>query len=74
MTTVIVTHEKHGTFTYESALSLVKQRLDDGYWYYDEAKDEAQTVVDGGSEDTAWAFLESRKDVEYEYVEKQTVR
>jgi hypothetical protein len=74
MTEVIVAHEKHGTFTYSSALVLLKQRVDDGWWYYDNDLQRAKALVAAGDEENAWRFLESRSDHEYEMVEKQVVR
>jgi hypothetical protein len=73
MTEVIVAHEKHGTFTYATAVGLLKRRLDEGYWYYDDDANAAFKALQGG-EQTAWEFLESRSDHEYEYVELQEVR
>jgi hypothetical protein len=74
--TVYVAHEDHGTFVFASPLTLLKQRVDDGYWY--EADPEAQAwgeqIVAEGLEDEAWIFLDDRKEYEYEYVERTTVR
>lgn len=52
---VIIAHEKHGTFTYSSALGLLKKRVEDGYWYdnWDEGgprhqwEDRAKAIVNG---------------------------
>lgn len=76
MTEIIVAHEKHGTFTYASALGLLRQRVADGYWYdYPEGEQKrAEAIVAEGNEEKAWRFLESRSDHEYEDVEKQVVR
>lgn len=79
---VIVAHEKHGTFTYHSALTLLSLRLEDGYFYdnWDDGnpehqwEDRAKQVLTADDEDKAWAFLQERSDHEYEYVEKQEVQ
>lgn len=31
----IIVDEKHGEFEYDSALAVIEQRLEDGYWYED---------------------------------------
>lgn len=69
---VIIAHEKHGVFAYATALGLLKQRIEDGYWYDGAALIAAQRAANGG-ETTAWVFLSARNDYEYEYVERQRV-
>lgn len=73
MAEVILAHEKHGNSVYGSALGLLERRVQDGYWYDGEDAENAQAVLDSGSEKAAWVFLQSRSDYEYEYVERQEV-
>lgn len=72
MDEVIVADEKHGTALYKTAFGLLKKRVEDGYWYSDADRLMAETALEGG-EDTAWRFLESRSDYEYEGVEWQEI-
>lgn len=74
MATIIVAHEKHGTFTYSTALGLLGQRFQDGYWYDDAAQEKARLILAERSERKAWHFLEGRSSHEYEYVERQEIR
>jgi hypothetical protein len=69
---VIIAHEKHGTFGYTSALELLDQRVvREPYWYAGDALTRAKEILASQDEDAAWRFLSSRRDYEYEYVEKQ---
>jgi hypothetical protein len=72
--TVYVAHEKHGTVTYGSALAILRNRIDDGYWYEGSAKERAVAALSSLDEGRAWRFLQSRNEAEYEYVERQTVQ
>lgn len=80
MTEVIIAHEKHGTFTYSSARALLESRVNDGYWYnnWDDGNPKHQwaDLADAAliNETSAWHFLESRQDHEYEYVEIQEIQ
>lgn len=89
MTEVIIAHDKDGTFTYSSAFSLLRERVDQGIYYdnWDDGdsanqwEDRARNIIDLPTEDggamrkaRAWAFLRERSDFEYEGVEKQVVQ
>lgn len=69
MPEVIVAHSKHGTFVYASALTLLRERVEDDFWYDD--PEEYEWIINSNDEAAAWNFLKSRSEHEYEYVEKQ---
>ena len=71
---VILADEKHGTVVYSCALSIVRDRLDDGYWYDEKAAAAAQKIWENRDESAAWRFLRGRNDHEYERVEQVVVR
>lgn len=66
---VVLAYAKHGVETYDSAVALLRERLEEGYWY--DATETALAEEAMERESAAWEFLESRSDYEYERVEKQ---
>lgn len=86
MTVVFLAHEKHGTNAYATALEIVQQRFEEG-WYdnWDDGdhghqwEDRARKIVEAGNnlhpkaESVAERFLGYRNDHEYEYVERQEI-
>ena len=80
MTEYIHADSKWGDFevfgedgTLESAaLKLLKERVEDGFWYDDEDQAVAEDIAKYGSGEKAWKFLESRRDHEYEWVEARS--
>jgi hypothetical protein len=79
---ILVVREKHGNRylpaatdeeLHASALKLVTNRVEDGYWYYDDEDDAAATrasdIVQASDGTAAWRFLQERDDYEYEGVE-----
>lgn len=86
---VILVKDKWDTYTIANergvewaALDLVKQRLDDDFWYdnWDDGnpdhqwKDRAQEIVDSEDASGALYFLREREGFEYEYIKVQTVK
>jgi len=65
---------------YEKALELLKERFNAGYWYDNwgpgerQWEEEAAKIVAEGDGKKAWAFLEERRDFEYEWVEEGVAR
>jgi hypothetical protein len=73
---VIIVKAKEETFLlpadttdilHKSALGLLKERLDRGYWYDDEWESRARDLVASGDGAGAWRFLQERSDEGYEY-------
>lgn len=58
----------------KAALGLLKERVDQGFWYYDEDEKEALEILASQNGPKAWMFLESRSDYEYEYVSLETTK
>lgn len=81
MTQVLLVKDKWDTYVVANdkgvawaALDLLKKRVDEGFWYDDEVQLEAEAIVAGADDDSAYMaldFLESRTHCEYEYVEVQ---
>lgn len=69
MAQVILAYTNHGVIPYASATALLKSRIKDGYWYEDEDLEEAQKALSYGNDASAWKFLSSRSDYEYEGVQ-----
>ena len=78
---VIIFHEKHGERMFDSSteqlrneamLFMLKERVDDDYWYFDEDAVEAREIIDMAKHDITKAFLfarrflANRRDYEYE--------
>ena len=57
-----------------AALDLLRQRVEDGFWYHDEAETKASEIVKHEDADMALRFLLNRRDHEYEWVEVTTPR
>lgn len=73
---MVLAREKHGDFIYESALVCLRERLKygrSGTYYDQETFEEALDILNFGSEEKAWRFLDSRSDYEYEFVEELEV-
>lgn len=75
----IVCREKHGDFPFDTALAVIRERLEDDYWYDDwEGSDNpendprllwetrARAISVGGNETEALNFLIERRVFEYE--------
>jgi len=66
---VIITNEKDGCRVYDAddpeavARMLVRERLESGEYYFDEAEESARRALQRGR---AYAFLNSRREHEYE--------
>lgn len=71
MAEVIIAHGKHGDALYATALGLLKQRVEEGYWYDDPS--EYEWIIASNDEQAAWSFLDSRSEYEYEGVEAAVV-
>jgi len=78
--TVIRWKDKHGDVVYDAnnaeqftgaVLSIIQQRLDEGYLDYpDDAEERAQAILDASDGKEGWKFLQERNGHEYEYVEQ----
>ena len=52
-----------------AALDLLKQRVEQDFWYWDEDAARAKKIVEDEDADAALKFLLGRAEHEYEYVE-----
>jgi len=77
---ILVVDEKHGYRYFDagteealhaSALKLVTERVEDGYWYDDEAQQIAERITKKQDGNAAWGFILRRSNSKHEY---ETVR
>lgn len=52
-----------------AALDLLHQRVEDGFWYYDEDEEKAESIIASEDAKAALRFLLDRRDYEYEWIE-----
>lgn len=52
-----------------AALKLLRQRVEQGFWYDGDAAERAATIVHDEDGEAAWAFLDARSNYEYEHVQ-----
>lgn len=52
-----------------AALDLLRQRVEDGFWYYDEDEEKAESIIASEDAKAALRFLLDRRDYEYEWIE-----
>lgn len=77
---VIYVKDKWDEYTIEAddldtaALGLLKERVDQGFWYDGEDAKTAKWILKVQDGKEAWNFLQDRSMFEYEYVELQTVK
>ena len=57
-----------------AALDLLRQRVEDGFWYLDDAETKASEIVKNEDAKMALRFLLNRRDHEYEWIEITTPR
>lgn len=75
----IICDEKHGEREFDTALDVIRERLEEGYWYLDWTgrdnpdddpelrwQQRAETIARCGTEEAALLFLIARRSFEYE--------
>lgn len=70
----LMVHDKWDTYYIEgheedAALKLLGERVEQGFWYLEDAQMGAEQIIEERRGDNALHFLLSRVDHEYEYVE-----
>lgn len=73
---ILLVKDKWDDYTIENengvewaALDLLRQRVEDGFWYYDEDEEKAESIIASEDAKAALRFLLDRRDYEYEWIE-----